>query len=162
MITLEPVASLAPEVHTLGSVERVKVKGKFLYCGQEKFHIKGVTYGTFAPREDGSQFPDEAVVDMDFRLMKEHGINAVRTYTVPPTYLLDIALRYELKVMVGLPWEQHITFLEDAKQKNEIIKRVKEGVSNCSQHPAILCFTIGNEIPASIVRWYGKKKIEYF
>ena len=162
MITLEPAASLASEVHTLGSVERVKVKGKFLYCGQEKFHIKGVTYGTFAPREDGSQFPDEAVVDMDFRLMKEHGINAVRTYTVPPTYLLDIALRYELKVMVGLPWEQHITFLEDAKQKNEIIKRVKEGVSNCSQHPAILCFTIGNEIPASIVRWYGKKKIEYF
>ena len=86
MNTLEPVAAVATDVHTLKSVERVKVKGKFLYCGQEKFHIKGVTYGTFAPSEDGSQFPDEAVVDMDFRLMKQHGINAVRTYTVLPVY----------------------------------------------------------------------------
>lgn len=64
--------------------------------------------------------------------------------------------------MAGLPWEQHITFLDSAATKNDIIRRVKEGVQPCINHPAILCFTIGNEIPAPIVRWYGKKKIENF
>src|SRR2546429_8580050 len=29
-------------------------------------------------------------------------------------------------------------------------------------HPAILCYTIGNEIPASIVRWHGRRKLERF
>jgi glycosyltransferase involved in cell wall biosynthesis len=29
-------------------------------------------------------------------------------------------------------------------------------------HPAILCYTIGNEIPASLVRWHGRRKLERF
>src|SRR5438552_3869794 len=29
-------------------------------------------------------------------------------------------------------------------------------------HPGILCYTIGNEIPASIVRWHGRRKLERF
>jgi O-antigen biosynthesis protein len=139
------------------------VKGKFLYAGEEKYFIKGVTYGTFAPQPDGTQFPRPEAVEKDFRMMQHYGINSVRTYTIPPTYLLDIALKYDLKVMVGLLWqEQYTTFLEDAHHKNDILKRVKGDVLSCQQHPAILCYTIGNEIPASIVRWYGKTKVENF
>ncbi len=81
---------------------RVWVKGKFLYCGNEKLYIKGVTYGTFAPQADGFQFPPAEVVETDFALMARHGFNCVRTYTVPPAYLLDSALSHGLKVMVGL------------------------------------------------------------
>ena len=43
------------------------------------------------------------------------GVNAVRTYTVPPTWLLDLALQHRLRVMVGLPWEEHVTFLDDRR-----------------------------------------------
>jgi glycosyltransferase involved in cell wall biosynthesis len=138
------------------------VRGKFLYEGNEKFYVRGVTYGTFRPNEDGSQFPSPEVVESDFRLMAEKGFNSVRTYTVPPLYLLDLASKYGLKVMVGLPWEQHITFLDEPGRKNDILKRVKESVSLMKGHPAILCYTIGNEIPATIVRWYGKKRTEDF
>ena len=141
---------------------RPSVRGKFLFVDKEKFYVKGVTYGTFAPGENGLQFPPKEVVEKDFALMAEHGFNSVRTYTVPPGYLLDLALQFNLKVMAGLPWEQHITFLDTKKQRLDIIRRVKEGVQSCKQHPAILCFTIGNEIPAPIVRWYGKEKIEGF
>ena len=142
--------------------DRVQVKGKFLYVGSQKFFIKGVTYGTFAPQANGDQFPPKEVVQQDFALMAAHGFNSVRTYTVPPRYLLNLAQHYNLKVMVGLPWEQHITFLDKAQTKKDIIKRVKQGVLSCEKHPAILCYTIGNEIPASIVRWYGRHKIEAF
>ena len=32
----------------------------------------------------------------------------------------------------------------------------------CAGHPAVLCYSIGNEIPASIVRWYGRQRVERF
>lgn len=142
--------------------ERVYVKGKFLYYQGQKFYVKGVTYGTFRPQQNGLQFPTPEIVEKDFNLMAQQGINCIRTYTAPPKYLLDLALEYKLKVMAGLPWEQHITFLDTAERRHDIIKRVKEGVASCHQHPAILCYTIGNEIPPSIVRWYGKQKIEKY
>lgn len=141
---------------------RVSIKGKFLYIGEQKFYVKGVTYGTFTPDKNGLQFPEWAVVKKDFALIAKHGFNSVRTYTLPPQYLLELALQYDLKIMVGLPWEQHITFLDTTKRRKDIIQRVKEGVLLCNKHPAILCYTIGNEIPSGIVRWYGKTEIEGF
>ena len=141
---------------------KLHVKGKFLFLGEQKFYVKGVTYGTFKPNIEGVHFPEPALIEKDFALMVKHGINTVRTYTVPPISLLDIAQKYKLKVMAGLPWEQHITFLDRADIKTDIVRRIKEGVTQCAQHPAILCYTIGNEIPAPMVRWYGKKRIENF
>lgn len=143
-------------------MNRITVRGKFLFDGNEKFYIQGVTYGTFAPDENGLQFPPPEVVENDFSMMASRGINCVRTYTVPPASLLDTALKYKLRVMVGLPWEQHITFLDDRKISTGIVDRMQNEVLSCMGHPSILCFTIGNEIPAGIVRWYGKKKIELF
>lgn len=149
-------------VITDGSSNRMHVKGKFLYCGENKFYIKGVTYGTFAPDNNGSQFPDISTIEKDFTMMALSGINCIRTYTVPPVELLDFADSLNIKVMVGLPWEQHITFLDNKKTLSDIIHRVREGVVSCEKHQAIVCYTIGNEIPSSIVRWYGKNKIEKF
>src|SRR5213078_2847526 len=40
--------------------------------------------------------------------------------------------------------------------------RVRVGVRSCAGHPAVLCYTIGNEIPAPIVRWYGKRRVERY
>jgi len=141
---------------------KMHVRGKFLYLGNEKFYVKGVTYGTFNPDENGMQFPGRDTVERDFSMMAANGINCVRTYTPPPEFLLDLASQYGLKVMVGLAWEQHITFLDDPKVTESILLRVQEAVESCKMHPAILCYTIGNEIPAPIVRWYGPKKIERF
>lgn len=141
---------------------RLKVHGKFLTLADEKFYIKGVTYGTFAPRENGEQFPEYAQILEDFQMMMRQGINTVRTYTVPSNDLLRAADVCGLKIMAGLPWEQHITFLDDPTRIQEIIDRMQEEVRSCLGHNAILCYAVGNEIPASIVRWYGRKKIEKF
>lgn len=140
---------------------RPTVRGKFIFCGDEKYFIKGVTYGTFAPDDHGRQFPSPEQVEHDFKLMRENGINSVRTYTVPSIEILDLAAAYGLKLMVGLPWEQHVTFL-DKHTSERILRRIRKAVESCQRHPAILCYAIGNEIPAPIIRWYGKKKIEKF
>ena len=38
--------------------DRITVHGKFLYEGDTKFWIRGVTYGTFCPAEDDTPFPN--------------------------------------------------------------------------------------------------------
>ncbi len=111
---------------------------------------------------DGQEFHDPRVVAADFAAMAAHGVNSVRTYTVPPRWLLDLAGEQGLSVLVGMPWEQHVTFLDDRARARSIVKRVQEGVASCAGHPAVLAYTLGNEIPAPIVRWHGRHRIERF
>jgi glycosyltransferase involved in cell wall biosynthesis len=138
------------------------VRGKFLFAGTEKLYVRGVAYGPFRPEKDGSEYHTPEAVERDFRQMRQHGINAVRTYTVPPHWFLDLAHQRGLHVLVGLPWEQHVTFLTDHARARDIEQRIRAGVRGCANHPAILGYTIGNEIPAAIVRWYGHRRVESF
>ena len=156
------IAEVSPAIADALSLYRPTVKGKFLSVGETKLWVRGVTYGTFRPDADGNEYHDVETVERDFAQMARNGLNAIRTYTVPPRWLLDAAQRHSLRVMVGLPWEQHVTFLDDRQRTSSIEARVRAGVRACAGHPAILCYAIGNEIPAPIVRWYGNRRVEQF
>src|SRR5437870_2421119 len=153
-----PAAPLATPV-----VARPRVQGKFLFVGDEKLYVRGVTYGTFRPRADGTEVPEPAVVERDFALMAANGINAIRTYSVPPRWLLDAAQRHNLRVMVGLPVERYIGFLADKRRDAPDIEAlVRTGVRACAGHPALLCYAVGNEIPAPVARWFGRRRVERY
>jgi GT2 family glycosyltransferase len=144
------------------NTSRPAVLGKFLYLENAKFWVRGVTYGTFRPDANGKEYHDPKTVERDFAHMAGNGFNAIRTYTVPPRWFLDAAQKHRLRVMIGIPWEQHITFLDDDGRCRDIEERVRASVRACSGHPAVLYYTIGNEIPAPIVRWHGSRRIERF
>ena len=57
---------------------RPKIRGKFLFVGEEKFYVRGVTYGAFRPDEEKREYQDLAVIDRDFAQMAANGINTVR------------------------------------------------------------------------------------
>jgi GT2 family glycosyltransferase len=132
-----------------------------VFVGDEKLYIRGVTYGTFRPDGSGNAF-DPVTARRDFAEMSANGINAVRVYAVPPRWLLDLAQAYGLRVMIGVPWEQHVTFLDRRTRVMSIEERARAAVRSCAGHPAILCYAIGNEIPSQIVRWYGRRRIHQF
>jgi O-antigen biosynthesis protein len=140
---------------------RPTICGRSILIGERKLHIRGVTYGTFRPLE-GVAFPSRDVVRRDLEAMAVAGANALRTYVPPPSWLLDLALEHGLHVVAGLAWEQHVAFLDDPELASGIAERVGEQVRECEGHPALLCYAIGNEIPAPIVRWHGKTKVEKF
>ena len=150
------------------SAARVVADGKFLRAATHRFPVKGVTYGTFAPDANGYQFPPLSQVAEDFRLMAELGINAVRLYTPPRSGagrridLLDEAARHGLRVMVGLPWSQHVAFLDDRQLRRSIRHELVTKVKELSDHPAILAIALGNEIPPNVVRWHGRVGVERF
>ena len=144
------------------STARIATEGKFLRAGDERFLVKGVTYGTFAPDGQGYQFPSLPQIAADFRQMAELGVNTVRTYTPPRRELLDAAAREGLRVMVGLPWSQHVAFLDDRQLKRAIRSEITAKVAALGDHPAVLSFALGNEIPPGVVRWHGQMRVERF
>jgi hypothetical protein len=119
-----------------------------------------VTYGTFRPSADGALFPAPAIVRRDFAQIAAAGFNAVRTYTAPSPWLLDVAADYGLRVLAGLWWPQHVTFLDDRRRARSIERALRSTVRQYADHPALLALSIGNEIPAPIVRWHGAPAIE--
>jgi GT2 family glycosyltransferase len=143
-------------------MQRPRVHGKFLFVGDEKFWIRGVTYGTFKPDHSGVQFPPIDIVERDFRAIADAGLNTIRVYTVPPLWLVHAAAEFGLRVLIGLPWEQHVTFLDDRLRAKRILRDMRENVRRLAGHAAVLGYAVGNEIAPSVVRWYGKVRVERF
>ena len=142
--------------------ERPAVRGKFLRVGEQKLYIRGVTYGTFRPDASGNQYHNEERIQRDFALMAANGINAVRVYNTPPRSLLDTAQQHGLRVMIDLAADQYVGFLTDRRGAPDVAEMLGAQVRTCSGHPAVLAYSLGNEIPASMVRWHGRRKIERY
>ena len=160
-MTTAEIASVAPSELPPGR-DPIRVKGKFFFRGEEKIFIKGVTYGPFPHGEDGTQFPPAETVKKDFALMRELGANTLRVFTVPPIWMLDLAAEAGLKVLAGIPWSQHVTFLDDRTIQRQIRHTVTEAVRGLQKHRALLAYVIGNEIPPDMVRWHGVDKVRAF
>ena len=144
------------------ALEKIVVRGRSFFENDRKFFLKGVTYGPFAPSRPGVPFPEPAAVEIDFALMSELGINCFRTFTPPPKWLLDLAESYGLRAIIGIPWAQHISFLDSSRTQAEIHNTIKRSVASCKQHPAVFAYLVGNEISPEIVRWYGSEKMRAF
>jgi O-antigen biosynthesis protein len=143
--------------------QRPESRGKFLYVGDEKLYVRGVTYGTFRPNVDGDPYPSPAKANRDFALMAANGINAVRTYTLPPTWALDAAAEHGLFVLPSLEAERLVGHLNDGRRAQARVGlELREQVRRCAGHPALLGYSVANEIPASIVRWLGPRRVEEF
>lgn len=146
-------------------MEKVVPDGKHLRLGTTQFRVKGVTYGTFLPRSDDYRFPEPAQVQADLTAMAGSGFNTVRTYDVPPPDLLDGARALGLRVLVGLhypDWRMHA----DANGRSH--RRVRADARTAAHRamealagrPEVLAVSVGNEVPADIVRLYGRAAVE--
>jgi O-antigen biosynthesis protein len=142
---------------------RINVDGRFLRLGRDKFYLKAVTYGPFAPAPDnGSVFPDRARVVRDFQLIHTLHANGLRVYHVPPRWFLDLALEYDLRIFIDVPWPKHLCFLDSPELRKNAIRAVESAAETCRDHPAVFAYSVANEIPPDIVRWSGAGPVTRF
>ena len=141
---------------------RPAIDGKFFRLAGEKFHIKGLTYGPFAPNDQNEMFCSRDQTARDFKQIRELGANLLRVYYPPPSWLLDLAEEHALKLLIDIPWAKHLCFLDSEKSKEEARAAVRRVVMDCNRHPAVFAYSVVNEIPAEIVRWSGVRKVTDF
>ena len=141
---------------------RVRVDGKQFARGSERLRVQGVTYGPFPPGPDGHQFPNQDRVTDDFAGMAEIGVNAVRTYHIPPEWFFHLADEAGMFVFVDVPWPKHLCFLESKQAKADARAAVVRAAKITRDHPSVLALSIGNEIPTDVARWHGPRHIERF
>src|ERR1035437_3366717 len=141
------------------SAPRVSVDGKFFRLGEEKFYAKGVAYGPFAPNAAGQPFASPEQTASDFAQIRELGANLIRVYHVPAKWFRALAAEHKLKVLIDIPWNKHLCFLASPAQRAQACEAVRRTVFACARHPAVLAFSIANEIPPDIVRWSGAQAV---
>jgi O-antigen biosynthesis protein len=141
---------------------RVRIDGKFFRLGAEKFYLKGLTYGPFAPDVGGHFFASPEQTARDFEQIRELGANLLRVYYVPPRWFLDLAEENRLKILVDVPWNKDISFLDTPNGRADAERAVREAAQNCASHPAVFAISVANEIPAEIVRWSGALRMAAF
>ena len=142
--------------------ERLRLDGKFLARGADRFRIHGVTYGPFAGNGEGEPFPAAERVADDFARMRDLGINSIRTYHLPPESLLQAAGERGLGVFVDVPWAKHLCFLDSRRAQADARAAVERAAQRGRSHACVIAYSIGNEIPPNIVRWHGAKRVERF
>jgi GT2 family glycosyltransferase len=142
--------------------KRVRVDGKRFARGGERFRVQGITYGPFAPNGKGEPFPEPERTRADFAAMRAAGVNAVRTYHLPPEWFLALAGEEGLAVFIDVPWAKHLCFLESRRARDEARLAVRRAAERGRHHPSVLAYSIGNEIPPNIVRWSGARHVERF
>ncbi|MDB6151333.1 MAG: family glycosyltransferase, partial [Chthoniobacter sp.] len=152
-------ATLAPSTAALPPI---RVRAKFFFDGDRKWFIKGVTYGPFAPDEAGDFVGNPEKARADFALMQELGINLLRVYHIPPGWFLDVAREFGLRVLISIPWAEHIEFLNNRQIRRQVIDTIRKGVAKNRGHDAIFGYLVGNEIPTTMVRWLGPRRVLEF
>lgn len=159
-----PVESVTPSGLLQGVNVRTKpaTDGRFLNVNGQRFWVKGVTYGTFRPNEDGEPYPKRARVKDDFARMREAGVNTVRLYTPPADWLADAAAEAGLFIVSDICWGPRRCDFDDPGRLQFLYDWTREHSRRLADHPAMLLFSIGNEIPPLVVRWYGQQRIQEF
>ena len=147
---------------SLPSSGRIRAVAKFFFEGERKFFVKGVTYGPFKPDADGHYLGSVEQASRDLLQMRELGVNVARVYHLPPRWFLDCCATAGVRVLITLPWAKHVEFLVRAKTRREIVRAVRKAVAEHAGHPAIFGYLVGNEIPTTMVRWLGVRRVTEF
>lgn len=145
-----------------GTVGRWRVDGRFLVRGGAKALPHGVTYGPFPPNGRGEPFPEPEAAQADFALMASAGVDAIRTYVIPPEWLLGLAEEAGIGVLMDVPWSKHLCFLDGGWARREARDAVRAAARLGGRFSNVIGYSVGNEIPTDVVRWHGAARIRRF
>jgi GT2 family glycosyltransferase len=142
--------------------EPILTAGKQFAAGSEPFTVRAVTYGTFRPRGDGARFPERNVVKQDFDAINAAGFNTVRTYTLPPDDVVELAADWGLRLLAGVFYEDWRFLVgASARQRRDMARAARAQVGQAAHRLAgnehVLGIVVGNELPSDVVRWVGTR-----
>ena len=146
-------------------MSRVTTDGKQFALDGTRFRFAGVTYGTFTDRGDGHLYPEAPQVRRDFAEMASRGFTVVRTYTPPPPDVVDLAADCGLHLLAGVYWpDWRYLSASGGRDQRHVAREARAAVARTTRRLAgsnhVLGLSLGNEIPADVIRWQGAATVE--
>jgi beta-galactosidase len=151
---------------------RVEVVGHELLVNGKAVLIKGVNRHDHDPRRGKAVTPEG--IEADLVLMKQHGINAVRTSHYPnDARLYDRCDRLGLYVVDEANLEAHAylrSLLKDPRWGSAVLERITRMAQRDKDHPSVIIWSLGNEsgnapilhAAAEWLRcWDGTRPVQY-
>ncbi|MCA1481462.1 beta-galactosidase, partial [Bradyrhizobium sp. NBAIM08] len=124
-----------------------EVVGHELLVNGRAVLIKGVNRHDHDPRR--GKAVTAASIEADLVLMKQHGINAVRTSHYPnDAALYDACDRLGLYVVGEANLEAHAylrSLLKDPRWGSAVLERITRMAQRDKNHPSIIVWSLGNE-----------------
>lgn len=150
----------------------VSTDEKNIYLNGRKFYVKGVGYGIEYPGTAGGieafkEIPFE-IFQKDFKMMKEAGINTIRTYEPLPSRLLDLAEEYGIMVIENLCYPDDYTDFDSKVHLSVLKEKIRRYVSRDKKRKCILMWSIWNDAPwawgsqGNVVERFGFHKVNNF
>lgn len=143
---------------------RVVADGKHLSLDARPFRVRGATYGSFVPRLDGLPFPEPTQIKFDLFAIAAAGLNTVRTYTLPPPELVDVAEDLGLHLLVGVHYRDWRSEAPSRAARRRILDAgrgaIDAAMERCAGRASVLAIAVGNEVPADVVRVHGIGAVE--
>lgn len=132
----------------------VEIKGDIYYFNNKNVKWKGVNHHDTDPKNGYTMTPED--IDRDLRVMKEYGINSIRTSHYPPDPLLiELADIYGFYVCAENDLETHgVGGMADSgngkitnnlKWAPHILDRIKRLYNTFKSSPSIALWSLGNE-----------------
>jgi len=134
------------------------VRGTDLYVEGHPFTVKGIHYGPWRPGtgpNKGYPYPTTEQVEADFKLILSLNANTILVADAPD-YVLDLAAKYNLRVLYSMFVQWWTIGADDSKVPGEILPRVEA----LKHKRALLGWVLGNEIPPLVIQTRGGGVIE--
>lgn len=150
----------------------ISIKDNRIYVNGKLFFIKGVGYGIEYPGTKGGMSTykkvSKSVFENDFRLMKEAGINTIRTYEPLPSNMLDLAEEYGIMVIENICYPSENTDFTSRVHLDLLKEQIKKYVLRDRKRECILMWCIWNDAPWSwtaagdVTKRYGFETVNNF
>jgi glycosyltransferase involved in cell wall biosynthesis len=97
--------------------------------------------------------------------MSEAGLNTVRTYTVPPPDVVEVAEEAGLRLIVGLHYDDWRMIAGTGRRAHRRVldsgrRALDAAMGQLAGRPSVLALSVGNEVPADLVRLHGAAAVE--
>jgi len=152
------VALPAPtRADTTPNVPGVEVHGDEIRVEGRPFLVRGVHYSPWRPGTGpgrGFDYPSDAELSEDLGLIRQLHANTILVYDAPRR-LLDLAAQRGLRVIYSfnILWWQLAS--EEGEPAQEIGASIASRVRELADHPALLAWMVGNEVPGWVVDRLG-------
>jgi TolA-binding protein len=101
--------------------------------------------------------------------MKEAGINTIRLYGIPPEFILDLADKYNIKVIETIVFPGDWTDFTSPYQLQALKREAIRNIDRDIDRECIYAWSIWNDAPwtygsgkGDVIRAYGKERVSHF